>query len=305
MMKSCNRKIFLVLLSVITIGVVEFGVVDNSFTPIVQVEAKSKSKKKVRVKHHKKKRKEKVYSLATIKLPAGYTYDRLTNAYENKPSKEFIQACMLGVKQNEFKHSESASDDKTKIDPTKMTRKQSDEITSYTLRLINEARSYLNLKPWIKSEGTQRIADDIAQEYTKNKKSVFDPGDHYIEGIVRAAKKNGLNIDNNYIEDLTGFESTKKMTISELKSEIYDGLIEMIFGYDGGDYSKKSCYTEWLHAGNLLSNAGHEINEHDEYSYFGLSISRRGDEYSVHYIGISSFFVTGEGAREAIGSFKP
>lgn len=284
----------------------------NYIVPELKVEAATKSRHIRKTRRKAKQKKRVKYSEAKITLPAGYTNDELTKAYDNKPSAEFIKACMSGVKNNTFKHSESAHDDKTKVDPTKLTESQKDEIVTYTLRLINGTRNCLNLKPWIKSSGSQNIADDIAIEYAKNKKSVFDEGGHYVEGIVRACHKNGLNIDDNYIEDMTGFSyDSKLMTITELKSEIYDGLIIMLFGYNGGNYNSVKSYDEWHHAGDLLSNSGTRLlgtnnADNPQYDdYFGLSISRIKDEYSIHYIHVSSYYFTGFKQERLNSTFKP
>lgn len=293
----------------------------NSVVPAVNVEAKSKTRR------HKKKLR---IQQATMVLPAGYTREELQHAISatydpntkhyviNKPSSAFLQACMKGVQINNFNRSnvvESASD-QVKVNPTKLTRDQQAEITSFALRLINQARNCFNLSPWLPSDNTQKLAEDIADEYTQNKKSIFGMQGHYVDGIVRACKKNGLNtVDDNYIEDMTGFEDSKKITITELKKQVYEGIKDMLFGFSGDDYSKKEIndrksYDEWLHARALLTTVSkdraREGKSYDnETFYFGLSISRIRDEYSVHFIDVSTYFFTGKYAAITGTTFKP
>lgn len=89
------------------------------------------------------------------------------------------------------------------------------------MRLINGARKQLGLKPWVYSSGTEKLAVDIAKEYQSHGRSIKD-SDHYVAGIVRACKKNGLNLDDNYVENMAGFTSkTSKITMTTMKKDIY------------------------------------------------------------------------------------
>lgn len=235
------------------------------------------------------------YAKSQITLPKGYTKSALLKAYAGKPSKSFIAASMKGMDQNRFSRTsaaESAKDNKTKINPAKLTASQQKTLTNYALRLINGARAQLKLPKWKYSKGTQKLAVDIAREYQKHGRSIKNKG-HYVAGIVRACKKNGLNLNDNYVEDMAGFSTQQKtMTMTQMKKNIYFGLKQMIFGYAGsgesGRKSKKN-YREWEHAGDLfnLQNSRHD----GDFDYFGFSISKAKNVYSMHYIGIPSFVV--------------
>lgn len=249
----------------------------------------------------------KKYVKAKMKLPKGYTRSALLKAYKGKPSASFIKASMKGMKDNNFsriKAGESARDDKTKIDINKLTAKQKKELANFALKMINEARADLKLKPWKYSSGTQILANDIANEYTKNKRGINN-GSHYVAGIVRACQKNGLNLDDNYVEDMAGFVSpTSKMTMTAMKKNIYFGLKQMMFGYVGSNEkgrNKKSNYREWEHAGDLFNTQGSDKTDGD-HNYFGFSISKNGKVYSMHFISVPTYVVNSD---EYNLSFRP
>lgn len=184
-----------------------------------------------------------------------------------------------------------------------MTASDQKELTEFALKIINSAREQLGLHPWIYSSGTQQLANDIAKEYQDNGRSISD-GDHYISGIVRACKKNGLDLDDNYVEDMAGFSIKKTtMPMGEMKKDIYFGLKQMIFGFTGSGEStrnNKSLYREWEHAGDLFNT---QDSVHDgDYNYYGFSISKTGNTYSMHFISVPNFVV--ESSKYNVG-FKP
>lgn len=235
------------------------------------------------------------YKKATIKLPKGYTRAALLKAYKGKPSNSFIKASMKGMNSNSFsrtKAAESKKDNQTKINPAKLTSSQRKELAKFSLRLINSARKDLGLKPWVYSSGVETLAQNIATEYNKNNRGIQD-GDHYVAGIVRACKKNGLNLNDNYVEDMAGFAYTgDKMTMTQMKKNVYFGLKQMIFGYTGStelDRKNKNYYREWEHAGDLFNTQG---SKHDgDYNYYGFSVSKAGNVYSMHYVSVPSFII--------------
>lgn len=148
------------------------------------------------------------------------------------------------------------------------------------------------MKPWVYSDGVQKLADDIATEYGQNKHGIQD-GDHYVAGIVKACKKNGLDLNDNYVEDMAGFaHASGKLTMTEMKKNIYFGIKQMIFGYTGATElgrKNKSNYKEWEHAGDLFNTQG---SKHDgDYNYYGFSISKTGNVYSMHYVSVPRFVI--------------
>lgn len=239
--------------------------------------------------------KKTIYKKAKIVMPKGYTRASLLKAYQGKPSKAFINACIKGMNSNNFSRtsqSESKKDNLTKINPAKLTKAQTKELGEYSVRLINDARKALGLKPWIYNANVEKLAQDIATEYTTNKHGINN-GDHYVAGIVRACKKNGFNLNDNYVEDMAGFATANKtMTMTEMKKNIYFGLKQMIFGYTGPtelQRNDRQFYREWEHAGDLFNTQG---SKHDgDYNYYGFSISKNGNVYSMHYISVPTFII--------------
>lgn len=234
------------------------------------------------------------YTQAKMKLPAGYTKAELLKAYQGSPSKAFVNASMKGMNINTFSQivdGENEEDNQTQVDLGHLTPKQVDTLTAFSLRLINEARSDLGLDPWQDSAGAKKLAEDIATEYTKNNKTIKDS--HYVPGIINACKANGLNLEDNYVEDMAGFYNQSQiMTMTELKKSVYFGLKQMIFGYTGsgeGGRKDRSNYREWEHAGDLFNTQG---SLHDgDYNYFGFSISHTNDICSMHFISVPTYIV--------------
>ncbi|RVU70807.1 MULTISPECIES: SEC10/PgrA surface exclusion domain-containing protein [Lactobacillus] len=247
------------------------------------------------------------YQTAKITLPKGYTRAAVLKAYQGKPSSSFITACMKGMDQNSFSrglNAESSQDNQTMIDLANLTSSQSAELTSYALRLINGVRSQLNLPAWQASTGTQKLANDIAKEYAQNGRGINN-GDHYVAGIVRACKANGLNLNDNYVEDMAGYRAKNgKISMTAMKKNIYFGLKQMLFGYVGqGEAGRKtrSNYREWEHAGDLLNTQGSKKTD-GQSNYFGFSVSKVGNVYSMHYISVPTYIVN---HKEYNQGFRP
>lgn len=246
-----------------------------------------------------------LYAQAAIRMPSGYTLSALLDAYKGSPSPEFVKASMEGMEINNFSRivaGESKDDDKM-IDPDHLSANDKKELAEFSLRVINSAREQLGLRPWVYSEGTQKLADDVAKEYQDHGHSIKDNG-HYVAGIVRACKKNGLNLDDNYVEDLAGFTINKKtMPMGEMKRDIYFGLKQMIFGFAGAGEAQRgdrNLYREWEHAGDVFNTQGSRYD--GDYNYYGFSISRIGNIYSMHFISVPSFIVD---SKEFNNSFRP
>lgn len=195
---------------------------------------------------------------------------------------------LLGMKENQF-HSESSAEDKEEIDLENLTTSQANELTKYSLNLINQARSQLGLLNWTSDAKTQKLANNIAKEYHDNDKSILD-SDHYVEGIVRAANSQGLNIDRNFIENEGGYYGSRYTTMTEAKQNIYWNLKQFLFG---GATSEDGPFTEYEHANNILKSGT---------STYGFSISVKNDVISTHFIDVSQDTV--KYSTERGGSWK-
>ena len=125
-----------------------------------------------------------------------------------------------------------------------------------------------------------------------------------MEGIVKACQKHGLELDDNYVEDMAGFTINKTtMPMGEMKRNVYFGLKQMIFGFAGSgedERKNKSLYREWEHAGDLFNTQG---SSHDgDHNYYGFSISKTGKIYSMHFISVPTFIV---GSEKYNTNFRP
>jgi hypothetical protein len=93
------------------------------------------------------------------------------------------------------------------------------------------------------------------------------------------------------------------MPMGEMKRDIYFGLKQMIFGFAGAGEAQRSdrnLYREWEHAGDLFNTQG---SRHDgDYNYYGFSISKTSNIYSMHFISVPSFIVN---SKEYNSSFRP
>lgn len=211
-----------------------------------------------------------------IKMPKTYTLSGLKEA-DNAPTAQMNKASEEGMKNNNFV-SESAQDDKEKINALNLTTAQKQEISKFALRLINEARNQLGQSSWYYDNNVQSLADDIATKYQKDGRGVQD-GDHYVSGIVEVAAQHGYDLDGiNQLEDLFGDTSDKPKTMTDMKSLVYDGITSFLFNTQ-----------EYHHAADILSgHSDDDWNSHLQDRPFAVSYSRVGDWNSVHYIRIPS-----------------
>lgn len=252
------------------------------------------------------------YKKAAFTLPKGYTKANLKKAYlytsmsasqkkawlKKKKNAAWLKSWkkinVKGMKANTFDQTskaERAADNKTIVKLTKghLTTSQAKTLATYSLRLINQARSKMGLKKWKYSSGTQKLALEISKEYVANNKTIATG--HYVTGIVRATKKVGLKLPGNYnyVEDMAGFRDSSAITMTAMKKDIYYGLKTMIFGYRYANQSKVkqlSQYTEWEHAGDLMNTQGGQYD--GDWDYYGFNVSYTNGTYSMHYIGVPS-----------------
>lgn len=176
-----------------------------------------------------------------IKLPAGYTADELLNAYSGS-TKKLEKIC---DKDNNSFVSESTQDDNEKINPSKLTQSQKEEISKFAIKMINEAREQIGRPDFVYTAEAQSLADDVASEYKKDK---FDPMEgHDVPALIRAAAKHGINISDNEIEDMDAADGQKPRTMTELKEEVYESICDFLFTENGDHFA---------HAADLLSCHG-------------------------------------------------
>ena len=235
---------------------------------------------------------------ASITLPSGYTRSAIIKWNQTgRASKALINASKKGMIENT---DSGAGSDDTLVNVTNLSHSQKVELSKYTLSLINSARHQLGKKSWTYKAGALHFADRVAEQYYSHNKSCWD-ADHYVPGIMRAAKASGLNSRVGQVyEDEAGLPisstyHTNMRTMSALKNQIYFNVKQMLFGGFYGSYSQmndSSKYTEWEHAGDLL---GCRTEHYDaKTKYFGISFSDlRGDssKISVHMMGVAKRYI--------------
>ena len=220
------------------------------------------------------------HALDSIILPEGYTLAALQEAQDDPYSIQSVAE--KGEEENKFT-SESLADDQENVDIYNLTSDQNEELSEFALKLINQAREQFGRPDWEYSERAQKLANDVATEYVNNNQSGWDG--HYVDGLVRAAKNNGLNISGNEIEDISSTSgSYAYSTMTDLKSLIYDGVTRFLFS----DYSGNST-PEFYHAADILSGHKEEYwNDETLNAEFAVSFTRVDGIATVHFISVGS-----------------
>ena len=235
---------------------------------------------------------------ASITLPSGYTRSAIIKWNQTgRASKALINASKKGMIENT---DSGAGSDDTLVNVTNLSHSQKVELSKYTLSLINSARHQLGKESWTYKAGALHFADRVAEQYYSHNKSCWD-ADHYVPGIMRAAKASGLNsrVGQVYEDEaalpISSTYHTNTRTMSALKNQIHFNVKQMLFGGFYGSYSQmndSSRYTEWEHAGDLL---GCRTEHYDaKTKYFGISFSGlRGDssKISVHMMGVAKRYI--------------
>ena len=208
------------------------------------------------------------YAVNTIVIPKDYTWEKVSKA-DKEPIDENLRALdrasSEGMKTNRFK-SESKNDDEEIIDLNKLTKDQNIKLTNFFIKILNSARTQLGLKEIYADPKNQKLANDIAAIYLRDKKFGFvtetEPTGHYVKGIVEAAHNNGLNIYENNIEDANiNFQTdgstsrfTEKTSMTQAKKFVYDGIVGMLFGGTTEEDGTIREGTEYHHAASLLAD---------------------------------------------------
>lgn len=209
-------------------------------------------KKTPKKKRHSKKV---VYKEDHIILPDAYTIENLVKGQDD-PGWFYKKAGKEGLKINNFTPESKA--DNVKVDPSHLTADQQKELSLYAMRLINDVRTKLGVVPYRYTQKAQDLANDVAKEYKKDNFSMGVYSDnidsaeevysnHDVPALIRAAKKYGLNIDQNTIE--SGYTTTEEPhTLTDMKREIYEGLLSLFMGKDKANTED---WIEFLHANGL------------------------------------------------------
>ena len=209
------------------------------------------------------------YAENTIVIPSDYTLEKVNKADASGATTEDIRALdnasSTGMKTNKFK-SESQAEDEEIVDLNALTDSQSKELSDFFVKMLNSVRVQLNEKPIHTDPKNQKLANDIAAIYLRDKKFGFvtetEPTGHYVKGIVEAAHNNGLNIYENNIEDAgINFQTegstsifTEKTSMTQAKKFVYGTIVGMLFGGTTKEDGTIREGTEYHHAASLLAD---------------------------------------------------
>ncbi|WP_153011233.1 SEC10/PgrA surface exclusion domain-containing protein, partial [Lactobacillus johnsonii] len=218
----------------------------------------------------------KKHALNSIKLPEGYTLSALQEAQDDPSS--LAPVSEEGREENKFT-SESAIDDQTQVDVSNLTSDDEEELSEFALKLINQAREQFGRPDWEYTDRVQKLANDVATEYVNNNQSGWDG--HYVDGIVRAAQNNGLNISENEIEDISCTSGYPYSTMTDLKNLVHNGIVNFLFS----NYSSP----EYYHAADILSGHKEEDwNDETLNAEFAISFTNVNNIVTVHFISVGS-----------------
>ncbi|RRD91023.1 SEC10/PgrA surface exclusion domain-containing protein [Conchiformibius steedae] len=205
-----------------------------------------------------------------INLPAGYTKELLSNG-----SAADINAVTQAAR-NLNQYNPNAEDQKIVInDLNNLSKEVRIELSQMVANLLNDIRAQWGVGEIIVSEGALNFAQDVANEYTDNNKSIGTGNGHYVEGIQRAAAKHGLNADGNYYENMSGGHGTGPITLDQLKQQVYEGVVRMLF--EDGEHN-------YAHAKSLLNVT--KLGDQDlQPDYLGVDTSSvESGKFSIHFI---------------------
>lgn len=133
-----------------------------------------------------------------------------------------------------------------------MTPSEQRELSTFALRLLNEARRQMGTSQWSYNSHIQALANSVAVEYRKDNAGLS----HDVSAIERAFAENGITIYGNECEDLEGsdYQNYAPYTITSLKHFIYYSMTDMMFGA-----GTKTHVIELFHAQDLLTDEhGHD-----------------------------------------------
>ena len=175
------------------------------------------------------------------------------------------------LKSNQFVHNEY--DQNRKVNINHLTKDERRELSDYAAGLMNNMNKQVGLPPVEVNDDVQQMADEIAQGYNEDGRTLFDGKGHDYTQINEIAKDYGLmysNTKSQYYENAAGWvigaghisgtnsdesgyftnnTNPGETNMDEIKAGIYDSLKVMYFNHH-----------EWMHAFGLLKAADYNPN---------------------------------------------
>ena len=237
-------------------------------------------------------------NIGIIKLPAGYTREMIEDCSGGQDGGDDTKSTLTplarelskeGIKMNMNSYRNS---DSREVDLTNITPEQARELTDFTLNTINHVRKQMGLKPYMYSERTQKIANNIAKNYVKDNRdttgghdcvAITDAmrQDHALDSITKSVSNPVENMGGWYIDTNTVNGDKNHETMGSIKEKLYFNIEQMLFGgYTNG------IVGEMYHARSLTNPVTTHLG-----AMYGFSISKipNSNVVTSHFITFSNF----------------
>ncbi len=237
-------------------------------------------------------------NIGIIKLPAGYTREMIEDCSGGQDGGDDTKSTLTplarelskeGIKMNMNSYRNS---DSREVDLTNITPEQARELTDFTLNTINHVRKQMGLKPYMYSERTQKIANNIAKNYVKDNRdttgghdcvAITDAmrQDHALDSITKSVSNPVENMGGWYIDTNTVNGDKNHETMGSIKEKLYFSIEQMLFGgYTNG------IVGEMYHARSLTNPVTTHLG-----AMYGFSISKipNSNVVTSHFITFSNF----------------
>ncbi|MCT3342946.1 SEC10/PgrA surface exclusion domain-containing protein [Lactobacillus johnsonii] len=237
-------------------------------------------------------------NIGIIKLPAGYTREMIEDCSGGQDGGDDTKSTLTplarelskeGIKMNMNSYRNS---DSREVDLTNITPEQARELTDFTLNTINHVRKQMGLKPYMYSERTQKIANNIAKNYVKDNRdatgghdcvAITDAmrQDHALDSITKSVSNPVENMGAWYIDTNTVNGDKNHETMGSIKEKLYFNIEQMLFGgYTNG------IVGEMYHARSLTNPVTTHLG-----AMYGFSISKipNSNVVTSHFITFSNF----------------
>ena len=184
------------------------------------------------------------------------------------------------VKLNQYKSNEN--DKKKLVDPNNLTKEQQEELSLFASDLLNQVRKRFGTSQTVVSQGMLEVAKKVSGGYIADNWE-FGAG-HHNKVINSVAKAYGLPfVDNNQGQSLENLNSVGTddliQNMDDAKKWIHESLVDLLFNGH-----------EWVHAESIAGLSGISSGAKD---YFALSLSKRKDVTSSHWLSVGEKWVTG------------
>lgn len=193
---------------------------------------------------------------------------------------------------NQFKV--NANDGDELLDPNQLDLATREHLTLFAVDLVNQIRHQMGTPAVHAHHKAVALAEGIADRYVMddwnwNKSTRVNV--HHTAAIQELAKDYGLKPSAHY-ENIhtvgTMYQPVTKLTLSQLKEEVYKAMIQFMFNGQ-----------EYFHAMSVGGVPGYG----EASNYLGLAFSNRSDAFSIHLIGVNESAIDNHQLFNSQGTF--